>query len=53
MNNLIDTVDRVEPVNAMPHMSAVPVNIERVAAEAIVRHDAQARSVTDMLQLAE
>ncbi|WP_198351127.1 molybdopterin-containing oxidoreductase family protein [Flavisphingomonas formosensis] len=33
VNELIDTVERVEPVNAMPHMSAVPVNILRVVAQ--------------------
>ena len=27
VNNLIDTDRHVEPINAMPHMSAVPVNI--------------------------
>lgn len=32
VNDLIDTVKRVEPINAMPHMTALPVNITPVAA---------------------
>lgn len=35
VNDLIDTVERVEPVNSMPHMSAVPVNVVPVAAMAM------------------
>ena len=31
VNDLIDTVHRIEAVNAMPHMSGVPINIEPVS----------------------
>ncbi len=34
VNDLIDTDERFEPVNSMPHMSAVPVNIEPVTRSA-------------------
>ncbi len=33
VNDLIDTIHRVEAVNAMPHMSAVPVNIVPVVVQ--------------------
>ena len=33
VNLLTDTALRVEPVNAMPHMSAIPLNITRASGE--------------------
>ena len=35
VNALTDTTGRVEPVNAMPHMSAIPVNVTRVAVASV------------------
>ena len=31
VNVLTDTTERVEAINAMPHMSAVPINVRRVS----------------------